>query len=142
MPIKDLRLLDVKLRDRPYLLLWDTPNDPEIRQLAYRDNAEVISYRTDLLGRIEPESRYLSLHYQLERELAAIRAICAKTDKPIVLLKDLECLITYLQVQPKSPVTLFWQNLLNTRHIESILWIILPHTLIPFNWEESRLKRL
>lgn len=141
MPIKDLKLQNVKLRDRPYLLQWDTPNDSELRKLAYCDNAEVISYRTDLLRRIEPESRYLSLHHQLERELAAIKAICANTNKPVVLLKDLDYLITYLHIQTESPITLFWSNLFNTRHLESILWIILPTQLVPPNWDE-RLKQV
>lgn len=142
MPIKDVRLQEVKLRDRPHLLLWDTPNDLELRQLAYQENAECISYRTHLLSRINPQNRFLALHYQLDRELDAIKAICANTDKPVVLLKDLDCLITYLHVQPESPITLFWQNLLNTRHLESILWIILPSQLVPPDWDESRLQRL
>ncbi|MBD1902081.1 hypothetical protein NDI44_24475 [Trichocoleus sp. DQ-A3] len=142
MPIKDVRLQDVKLRDRPQLLLWDTPNDQELRQLAYRENAECISYRTHLLSRINSQNRFLALHYQLDRELDAIKAICTNTDKPVVLLKDLDCLITYLHVQPESPITLFWQNLLNTRHLESILWIILPSQLVPPDWDESRVQRI
>ena len=142
MQIKDLRLREAKPSDRPHLLLWDTPNDLELRQLAYRDDAECISYRTHLLSRIAPESRFLALHHQLERELDAIRAICASTTKPVVLLKDLDCLITYLDVQQESAITLFWQNLFNTRHLESILWIILPSKLVPPNWHESRIQRI
>jgi hypothetical protein len=142
MLIKDVRLQNVKLRDRPHLLLWDTLNDLELQQLAYRENAECISYRTHLLSRINLQNRFLALHYQLDRELDAIKAICANTDKPIVLLKDLDYLITYLHVQPESPITLFWQNLFNTRHLESILWIILPSQLVPPDWDESRLQRI
>ena len=142
MAIKDLGLPDVKLRDRPHLLIWDTPNDLELRQLAYQDDAEVISYRNNLLSRIPPQSRYLALHHQLEREFAAIRAICANTKKPIVLLKDIDYLITYLHIQPESPITLFWQSLFNTRHLESILWIILPSQLVPPNWVQSRQKQI
>lgn len=143
MPIKDVRLQDVKLRDRPHLLLWDTPNDLELRQLTYRENAECISYRTHLLSRPDLQSSgSLALHCWVERELDAIKAIGTNTNKPVVLLKDLDCLITYLHVQPESPITLFWQNLLNTRHLESILWIILPSKLLPPDWDESRLQRL
>ncbi len=136
MQIKDLRLREAKPCDRAHILLWDTPNDLEIRQLAYRDNAECISYRTYLLSRINQESSLLALHYQLDRELDAIEAICANTNKPVVLLKDLDCLITYLHVQRESPTTLFWQNLFNRRHLESILWIILPSKLTPPNWHD------
>lgn len=142
MQINELRLRDAKPSDRPHLLLWDNPNDIELRQLAYRDDAECISYRTDLLSRIAPQDRFLALHHQLERELNVIKVICASAAKPIVLLKDLDYLITYLQVQVKSPTTLFWQNLFNTRHLESILWIILPSKLAPPNWHDSRIQSI
>jgi hypothetical protein len=143
MSIKDVRLQEVKLRDRPHLLLWDTPNDLELRQLTYRENAECISYRTHLLSRPDLQSSgSLALHCWVERELDAIKAIGTNTNKPVVLLKDLDCLITYLHVQPESPITLFWQNLFNTRHLESILWIILPSQLVPPDWDESRLQRI
>lgn len=141
MQINDLRLQEAKPSDRPHLLLWDTQNDLELRQLTYRDNAECISYRQHLLSRIAPQSSFLALHYQLERELDAIKAICATTHKPVVLLKDLDCLITYLRVQRESPTTLFWQNLFSTRHLKSILWIILPSKLAPPNWDD-RVKRI
>ncbi len=146
MPIKDVknvRLTDVKLRDRPHLLLWDTANNQELQQLAYREDAECISYRTHLLSRLDLQSSgSLALHCWVERELDAIKAIGTNTSKPVVLLQDLDCLITYLHVQPESPITLFWQNLLNTRHLESILWIVLPSQLVPPDWDESRLQRI
>lgn len=138
MQIKDLKLREAKPSDHPHLLLWDGPKDLELQQLAYRENADRISYRTHLLSRIAPQSRFLALHHQLERELDAIKAICATTPKPVVLLTDLDCLITYLHVQPESPITLFWQNLWNTRHLERILWIVLPSKLAPPNWDDSR----
>lgn len=142
MQIKDLKLQEAKPSDRPHLLLWDTQNDLELRQLAYRNNAEWISYRTHLLSRIATQSGFLALHYQLERELDAIKAICATTHNPVVLLKDLDYLITYLRIQPESPITLFWRNLFITRHLESILWIILPSKLAPPDWDESRIQRI
>ena len=142
MQIKDLKLQEAKPSDRPHLLLWDTQNDLELRQLAYRNNAECISYRTHLLSRIATQSGFLALHYQLEQELDAIKAICATTHNPVVLLKDLDCLITYLRVQRESPTTLFWRNLFSTRHLESILWIILPSKLAPPDWDESRIQRI
>lgn len=143
MAIKDLKLREAKPSDRPHLLLWDTPNDLELRQLAYRENAECISYRTHLLNRIAPQSSpFLALHMRLDRELNSIKAICAETNKPLVILKDLDRLITYLHVQLDSPISLFWQNLFNTRHLESILWILLPSKLSPPKWDESRIQRI
>jgi hypothetical protein len=142
MLIEELNLRTAKPSDRPHLLLWDTLNDLELRQLAYRENAECISYRTHLLNRIDPSKPFLTLHLWLERELDAIKAICAHTHNPVVLLKDLDCLITYLRVQPESPITLFWQNLFYTRHLESILWIVLPSKLMPPNWDDNRIQRI
>ena len=142
MQIKDLKLQYTQPSDRPHLLLWDTQHDLELRELAYRGKAECISYRTHLLSRIATQSGFLALHYQLERELDAIKAICATTQNPVVLIKDLDCLITYLRVQPESPITLFWRNLFSTRHLESILWIILPSKLAPPDWDESRIQRI
>jgi len=142
MQIKNLRLREAQPSDRPHLLLWDNPNDQELRQLAWREDAECISYRTYLLSRIDPKSRFLALHHQCDRELAAIRAVCANTVKPVVLLQDLDCLIAYLHVQPESPITLFWKNLFETRHLERILWIILPNQIAPPNWHDSRIQRI
>ncbi len=142
MHIKDLRLQEANPSDRPHLLLWDTLNDIELRQLVYRNNAECISYRTHLLSRIATQSGFLALHHQLERELDAIKAMCGTTSNPVVLLKDLDCLITYLNVQPESSITLFWQNLFSTRHLERVLWIILPSKLAPPNWDDSRIQRI
>jgi hypothetical protein len=143
MAIKDLRLREAKPSDRPHLLLWDTPNDLELRQLAYCENAERISYRKHLLERIVSQnSSFLALHMRLERELDSIKGICTETDKPVVILEELDRLITYLYVQVDSPITLFWQNLLHTRHLESILWILLPSQLAPANWDEKRIKRI
>ncbi|GAB1545141.1 hypothetical protein NUACC21_78170 [Scytonema sp. NUACC21] len=142
MPIEDLKLREAQRRDRPHLLIWDTPDDQELRGLAYRENAELISYRTHLLDRIDTSNPFLTLHLWLERELDAIKAMCSTTRNPVVLLKDLDCLIAYLRVQPDSPITLFWQNLFYTRHLQSILWLILPSKLTPPNWDDSRILRI
>ncbi|MHC0068918.1 hypothetical protein ACWATR_39665, partial [Nostoc sp. UIC 10890] len=143
MTIRDLRLREAKPSDRPHILLWDTPNDLELRQLAYLENAECISYRTHLLKRIAGQnSSFLALHLRLDRELNSIKTICRETNKPLVILQDLDRLITYMCVQPESPITLFWQNLFNTRHLEGILWILLPNKLAPPNWDESRIQRI
>lgn len=140
MLIKDLQLRSAKPCDRPHLLFWDTPNDFELNALTYREDAECVSYRTNLLNRISPTSRFLALDKQLERELKEIKNLCAKTNKPVVLLKDLDCLITYLNIKPESSITLFWESLFLTRHLESILWILLPSKLMNPTWDESRMQ--
>ncbi|MEC4813542.1 MAG: hypothetical protein SAK29_09775 [Scytonema sp. PMC 1069.18] len=85
----DLKLREVQPSDRAHLLIWDTPNDQELRRLVYRENAECISYRTHLLNRIDTNKPFLALHLWLERELEAIKAICANTSNPVVLLNAL-----------------------------------------------------
>ncbi len=140
MLIKDLKLRSAKPSDRPHLLFWDTPNNSELNALVYREDAECISYRTNLLDRIPATSRFLALDKQLERELNIIKGICTNTNKPVVLLKDLDCLITYLNIKPESSITLFWESLFLTRHLESILWILLPSKLMNPSWDESRMQ--
>lgn len=142
MHLSDLRLREANPKDCPHLLLWDNPEPDQLHRLAWREDAKLVSYRDDLLKRIEPQSRFLALHHQCDRELAAIRALCDQTTEPVVLLQDLDCLIAYLSVQPNSPITLFWQSLLNTRHLDRILWIILPSQVAPPDWQKHRLQRL
>ena len=79
------------------------------------------------------------LHRYLDRELDAIRLICSQSSHSVVLLEGLDCLITYLYVQPSTPITLLWQKLSNMRHLESILWILLPTKLAPPNWTGNRI---
>jgi hypothetical protein len=50
MPIEDLKLREAQPSDRPHLLLWDTPNDQELKALAYRENADFIPHPTSLAG--------------------------------------------------------------------------------------------
>jgi len=140
--LSDLRLREANPKDSPHLLLWDNPEPDQLHRLAWREDAKLVSYRDDLLKRIEPQSRFLALHHQCDRELAAIRALCDQTTEPVVLLQDLDCLSAYLSVQPNSPITLFWQSLLNTRHLDRILWIILPSQVAPPDWQKHRLQRL
>jgi len=139
---KNFKLRNAKPNDSPHLLLWDKVDDDQLRSLAFYDDAEVVSYRENLLSRLPPQSRFLALHQELDRELRSIREICHNSQKKVVLLRDLDCLITYLQIQPNSPITLFWQSLFRMRHLESILWILLPKKLTPPMWTDDRLQRL
>ncbi|PPJ64009.1 hypothetical protein [Cuspidothrix issatschenkoi] len=140
--INNLSLPDAKPTDYPHLLLWDNYNDAEIQQLAFHNNAEIISYRDNLISRINSKQKYLVLQENLSQELAAIREICEQTNKPIVLLKDLEILVTYLYSKPSSPMSLFWQQLGSMRHLASILWIVLPTRIYPINWHKKRIQTM
>jgi len=140
--INALNLKDTKSTDCPHLLLWDNPNDFEITKLLFNNNAQLISYRENLLSRIKPQQKFLMLHQKLDQELEAIKQICRNATKPIVLLKDLDYLITYLYSLPNTPISLFWHKLASIRHLEKILWIILPTKLKPSNWQEKRIKTI
>jgi hypothetical protein len=138
----NLNLWDARPDNQAHLLLWDTPNEAEIQQLTFYNNAYRVNYRKNLLQRINTEDHFLNLHHHLDRELEAIKSICSHTDKSMVLLEGLDCLITYLYVQSNSHSTLFWTNLEKTRKLETLLWILLPHKLAPPNWSISRLRHI
>jgi hypothetical protein len=145
MPIKDLQLRFAKPSGCPHLLIWDAPTEEDLRRLAWREGADRISYRKDLLSRIDPNSRFLGLHHQFQDEIVAIERLCKRQAgcQPVVLLEDLDCLITYLYVQSNSPITRFWEALFKLRHLERILWIVLPsRILIPAIWDERRILKL
>jgi len=140
--INDLNLKDTKSIDCPHLLLWDNPNDFEITKLLFNNNAQLISYRDNLLKRIKPQQKFLILQEKLAEELDSIKQICRDSTKPIVLLKDLDYLITYLYTIPNVPISLFWNKLAHIRHLERTLWIILPTKLKPDKWNENRIKTI
>jgi hypothetical protein len=128
--------------DKPHLLLWDRFDEHELKALAFYNDTNVVSYRQNLLDRTPPNISNLALHEDLEQELRSVRQICHNSQKKIVILRDLDCLITYLLVQPEAKITLFWQSLYRMRHLETILWILLPSKLAPPMWSEDRLHHL
>lgn len=140
--IANLLLRDARPSDRAHLLLWDTPNPFELDQITRYNNAQRISYRENLLQRISPNAKFLTLHHQVDEELAAIKSVCDQSAKPVVLLEGLDCLITYLNTQPGDHITLFWSSLENTRKLQRLLWIVLPHKLVLKTWPETRLIRI
>ncbi|BAZ87947.1 MULTISPECIES: hypothetical protein [Nostocales] len=142
LTINDLSLQDAKPTDSPHLLLWDNPNDLEIQQILFNNNAQLVSYRDNLLIRVKPQQKFLSFQDKLGQELEVLKKICTDTTKPIILLKDMDILITYLYSYPQSPLSLFWNNLANMRHLQSILWIILPSKLNPPNWNINRFQQI
>jgi hypothetical protein len=142
LAINNLSLKDAKPTDSPHLLLWDNPNDLEIQHILFNNNAQLISYRDNLLSRIKPQQKFLSFQDKLWQELEEIKKFSTDTTKPIVLLKDMDILITYLYSYPQSPLSLFWNNLANMRHLQSILWIILPTKLNPPTWNINRFQKV
>jgi hypothetical protein len=140
--IASLLLRDARPSDRVHLLLWDTPNPFELDQITRYNNAQRVNYRDNLLQRTDPTAKFLTLHNQVDEELTELQTICKEAVKPVVLLEGLDCLVTYLNVQPGNHSTLFWSNLENTRKLESLIWIILPHKLPPKTWPENRLIRI
>jgi hypothetical protein len=140
--IANLLLRDARPDDKVHLLLWDTPTEAELQHIAFYNNAHRVNYRENLLQRINPSDRFLTLHHDLDKELEAIKSMCAGVNKQMVLLEGLDCLITYLYVQPNSHITLFWNNLEKTRKLEKLLWILLPHKLAPSIWSEERIQRI
>jgi len=126
--INQLKLDKVELRDRPYLLYADKLSKTALNQLVFRYTADHVSYRNDLITRHTSTSKssYLNLQYQTERELEAIKQICQNATKPIVLLEDLDVLLTYLATRSNSHLNLFWQKLASTRQLACPLWIVLP----------------
>lgn len=140
--IANLLLRDARPDDRAHLLLWDTPNEPELQHIAFYNNAHRVNYRENLLGRINPSDRFLTLHHHRDRELETIKSMCSGVSKQVVLLEGLDCLITYLYIQSCSHITQFWNDLEKTRKLKKILWILLPHKLASKTWPEDRIKRI
>lgn len=140
--ISNLPLHNARPEDRVHLLLWDTPNPDELRQITFYNDAQLVSYRENLVQRISPGAKFLTLHHQVDEELEIIKSICNQAVKPVVLLEDLDCLITYLNTQPGDHITLFWSSLENTRKLHRMMWILLPHKLAPKTWSEARIKRI
>lgn len=139
LTINNLSLQDAKPTDSPHLLLWDNPNDLEIQQILFNNNAQLVSYRDNLLSRVNSKQKFLILNENLGQELDAIKQISADATKPIILLKDLDILISYLYSKQQSPISLFWRKLADMRHLKSILWILLPSQPHPINWGQKRI---
>ena len=138
----NLRLGDSRPDDRIHLLLWDTPTEEKLIDLAFYNNACRVNYRTNLLGRIQDDNQFLVFHHHLDRELEAIKLMCCGVSQSMILLEGFDCLITYLRVQSEGHVTLFWNNLEKTRKLEKILWILLPQKLLPATSQQNRIKRI
>lgn len=129
--------------DRPHILLTENFDEAHLAHISFYNNAKRINYRQNLLSRLKPADKFLLLHLYLDRELNAIRTICAENNSEIIILEKLDYLITYLAISPNSTLSLFWQKLSTMRHLEAVLWIILPPSLTPPPvWPEKQIFRL
>jgi hypothetical protein len=142
LPNYSLNLKNAVPSDRPHLLLWEKQQRPELWQLAFNSNAEVVSYRENLLNRIEGDAKFLRLDRRLDAEFRAIKDICTNSPKPIVILEEIDCLVTYLKALYPDAYHLFWRKLIDLRHLERILWIVLPPKLCWSEWSKTQLLDL
>jgi hypothetical protein len=140
--IKNVSLKDAKPSDRPHFLICDTFNELYLKEIACFNRAEIIDYRENLLDRIEPQDKFLLLHQHIDREINIIRSICCKSDYPVVIIQNLDYLITYLSSHPNSSLSIFWNQLLKLRQLTKILWIILPNKLVNPQIPEKRIVRI
>lgn len=134
--------LDVELRDRPHLLAWDCADVLSVRQLCSSLSAEYINYRDDLIGRTKPSERFLVLDRYIDRELDVLRRYCSQTSRRVVVLHELDVLLAYLQSRPGPMLDVFLERLLRVRHLDALLWIVLPNSCVPTRWPEQRVKNL
>ncbi|WP_017302749.1 hypothetical protein [Spirulina subsalsa] len=135
----NLLLRNARPDNQIHLLLWDRPLEPQLEHLVFYNNAERVNYRQNLQQRLPKNTRFLTLHLYLERELEALKSICKNSQKSMILLEGLDCLITYLHTQPESSMPLFWHYLKQLRNLETLLWILLPSRLKPPDWPKNRL---
>ena len=150
--IEQLQLDRARPSDRTHLLAINPQHRNHLNHIAQHYNAQRIDYRHNLSTRLNTNTRYLSLHNHLDRELNALKAAsqtasqtATKTQPPgqnIILLEHFDLLITYCQNRPGSPLSLLWQHLDQTRKLPAPLWIVLPPRLIPDTWNRDRLKTL
>lgn len=133
-------LQDAKPTDRPHLLIWNHPTALELERLCFENNAQAVNYPNNLLSRIDPSDQFLTLHHHIDREIDAIRNIAAKSNRPIVVLKGLDYLMTYLHVRHGATDQALTQKLRELRQLHCLVWILLPSKLIPKNWPQERVK--
>lgn len=135
-----LTLRKVDLTDQPHLLAWDLPDTIAVRHLCNEQNADYVNYRDDLLARTRPTDKFLLLDRYIDRELNVFRELCRQSAGRLLLLHEVDVLLAYLQSRPGPTLNVFWDRLLRTRHLNAVLWIVLPSSCIPNRWPEHRVR--
>lgn len=136
LDLRNVTLRNPKYCDRPYILRWDNPTDTQLTELAHQEAAHRINYRAHLLSRIPSDRAFLNLHHHIDREINTLKTLCTTTEHPLILLEQFDCFITYLNSEPSSPLSIFWEHLQHLRQLSRPLWIILPAALVPPQWPQ------
>jgi hypothetical protein len=143
--LNDLPIATAVPSDRPHLLLWDSAHSLSrhtLEDLRYRHGTHRVDYRQYLLDRhtAQSSSPNLLLHRRLDREVQALRDLCADSaiPKSYIQLEGLETLITYIATVSPADLGLFWQQLIDLRHLPKRLWIVLPKSLVSDRFPRDR----
>ncbi len=67
--ISRIMLRDARPDDRIHLILWDTPNEAQIRLVALHNNAHLVNYRENLLQRINQDEQFIALHHDIKEQI-------------------------------------------------------------------------
>ena len=139
--LNDLPITTATPSDRPHILVWDTCNEDGLQTLCFRHGTYRANYAQDLISRHtqQSNSKYLLLSKRIDREIESLRDIGNDSPKSNVQLEGLDRLITHLAVDSSDNLRLFWQKLADLRQLPKRFWIILPSTLVPSDWPQSRL---
>jgi hypothetical protein len=142
--LNDLPIAEATPSDRPHVLVWNTCDEENLEKLRFHHGTFRAHYDQDLLRRhtAQSTSKYLHLHQRIDRELQAIRHMVEASPNSCIQLEGLDRLITYLAITDSNALDLFWQKLIDLRHLPKRLWIILPISLIPHHWPPERLLHL
>jgi hypothetical protein len=124
--------------DRPHILTWDCADAISIRSLCNTQHADYVNYRDDLILRTSAADRFLVLDRYIDREVEHFRELCRRSTSGVVVLHELDVLIAYLESRPGHSVNILWDRLLNLRHLEAFLWIVLPSSCVSSRWPHDR----
>lgn len=137
----ELILDDAEPRDRMHILRCVSPDELILERLCFEHNGQMVSYRANLIGRLQGDQMRLILNYRLDQELDAIRMICSQNrHRSFVLLTELDCLLAYLKAAQDEWHRVFIGKLERLRQLETRLWVLLPPRLVPDQWPAERIK--
>lgn len=126
--------------DRPHLLVCDRPlSSYALERISLENDARIVSYRDDLLRRLEPNEYALHLNRELDRECDALRQLARDTSKPVLVVSDLDILLTNLSTHSHLEAQTFVHRLMWLRQLPCLVWIVWPIALLPHDWPKERL---
>lgn len=128
------------LIDRPHLLVCEellTAYD--IDRVCQENQASVINLRDELLSRLPIDEHNLLLHLEIDRECDAIRTLAWKHSNTVLLLTEMEVILTNISAHTNRDMQTCLHRLMLLRQLESLVWIVLPLALVPGDWPKDRL---